>query len=339
MNCPNCNTPLNDGDIFCIACGQKVAQQQAPQNAAPASNGPANNAQPQYTAPNAQAQYTAPNNNIYSDPSSYAVKAEPEQKVSPIDAVKNLFTTVTTNISTFINSNEKLRKIVFKEDGKINVIVPAAAGGVVVVLLVLIIAIASSGGSAKSVAKDYLKGEFENDIYSALDNEVIDNDDIKKLLKEAAKEEDLSEKELYERTAKNIDESDADFTNYKGFAKYVSDTYMEARADYLEDTYGDDYKIKVEVDSPEKCTKSAAEDHRDDLDDIIDNVEDDWGTDVGFDADDAKKFVEVDYTVVIEGSEEKERFRETLVLAKINGDWKVLNRSHYGELVTYIDID
>lgn len=325
MNCPNCNTPLNDGDIFCIACGQKVAQQQAPQNAAPASNGPAYNAQPQYTAPNAQAQYTAPNNNIYSDPSSYAVKAEPEQKVSPIDAVKNLFTTVTTNISTFINSNEKLRKIVFKEDGKINIIVPAAAGGVVVVLLVLIIAIASSGGSAKSVAKDYLKALNEENLYTVIENEVIDHDAIKGLLKDLAKEEDLTEKEMYERIAKEIDESDAAFTNYKGFAKYVSEKAEEEEKDWLEDTYGDDYKIKVEVESPEKCTKSRSEDYRDSLDALIRNIEDSTDVDLGFDADDAKKFVEVDYTVVIEGSEDRDKDRDTLILVKIKGDWKVMD--------------
>lgn len=321
MNCPNCNTPLNDGDIFCIGCGQRVAQQQAPQNA----------------AQNAQQKYSAPNNNIYSDPASYAVKAEPEQKVSPLDTVKNLFTTVTTNISSFINSNEKLRKILLKEDGKINFVVPAAAGGVLVVLFVLIIVIASSGSSPKSVAKDYLKAAYEEDLYTAIENEVVDHDAIKGILKDMAKEEDLKEKELYEKIAKGIDDSDADFKNYKDFAKYVSEVAEEEEKDWLEDTYGDDYKIKVKVESPEKCTKSASEDYRDDLDALIRDIEDFTDVDLGFDADDAKKFVEVDYTVVVEGSEDRAKDRETLILVKIKGDWKVMNYNG-DELFDLVDL-
>lgn len=335
MNCPNCNTPLGENDVFCLNCGQKIVKEEAPQEVpvqAPQSAAPVVNEPDQYAAPNAynnpNPQYSAPN--AYNNPNpQYAPPAAPKTKTDPLEVVKNLFTTVTTNIMNFVNSNEKVRKILFKEDGKINVVVPAAAGGVVVVLLAIII-IASASGSPKSVAKDYLKAAAEGDVYTVLENETIDNDAVKKFLKDLGKQEDLTEKDVYEKIASNVDDSDADFTNYKGLVKYATEKTMEEEKEWLEDVYGDDYKIKIEVESAEKCTKSRSEDYRDELDYMIRDMEEEMDGDLGFDADDAKKFVEVDYTVIIDGSEDRDRERGTLVLAKIKGDWKVFPDSDYG---------
>lgn len=391
MNCPNCNTPLGENDVFCLNCGQKIVKEeapqevpvQAPQEAAPVENqyaapnnvytdpasyaapnnvytDPASYAapnaynapNPQHAAPNAynapNQQYAAPNAynpnpqyaapNAYNNPNvQYAPPAAPKKKTDPLEVVKNLFTTVTTNIMNFVNNNEKVRKILFKEDGKINVVVPAAAGGVVVVLIAIGI-IASASGSPKAVAKDYLKAECEDNLYTVVENEVIDHDVIKDLLKTLADDEGFSEKEMYERFASNIDESDADFNNYKGFAKYISEKAEEEEKEWLADVYGDDYKIKVEVESPEKCTKSRSEDYRDNLEDVISYIERNTDTNLDFDADDAKKFVEVDYTITIEGSEDRDRDRGTLVFVKIKGDWKVLDSS-LESFAGYVDFD
>lgn len=80
--CPLCGASLDDGDLFCTACGAKLAQPEAPQPEAPApapeAQQPADEAQPQ---PEPQPAPEPPQQPVYTPP--YTGAAQPPYTPQP----------------------------------------------------------------------------------------------------------------------------------------------------------------------------------------------------------------------------------------------------------------
>ena len=91
---------------------------------------------------------------------------------------------------------------------------------------------------------------------------------------------------------------------------------IEIIADYLEDECGKGYKVKVEFKDKEKYNK-------DDIEDFVEDLEDDYG--IEYDADDFSKLYEVDVEMVAEGDDDEIDVGDgTLYVAKIDGEWFIV---------------
>lgn len=220
---------------------------------------------------------------------------------------------------------------------KIKKLIPIA--GIAVVVIIALIIISSITGSAKSVAKKYIQAELEGDVYSMVKLEMMDDDACKKILKTAAKRAGLSEKDYYLQACATINENSgedapvADFKNYKGLMKYATEVEQAATEKSYTETYGADYDIEVEIVDTVDVDKTEAAEYRMDLASDLTSLKTLADIDVGFDADDAKKFVKVYYHYTISGPTKTYSTRDDgnkpreLLLVKIKGDWKV----YYGD--------
>ncbi len=288
MNCPKCNAPVGARDTFCLNCGQKLEVAQASPYTNPASYGAA----PVYgAAPAAPAAVAA---------------AMPAKKASPIAGLLK---------------GDKIKKLI-----------PVAAIAVVAVIVISIIS--AIAGSPKAIAKKYIQAELEGDIYTMVKNEMFDDAACKKIVKSGAKRAGLSEKTLYANLCADINEDldegmpAADFKNYKGFMKYMTEVEQTEVKEGLVNEYGDDYKIEIEIVDVEKVDKATAAEYRMELAMGLAELREE-GIKVGFDADNAKQFKRVYYHYTISGSEDTYDTRDDsnrpreLLLVKIKGDWKV----------------
>lgn len=230
---------------------------------------------------------------------------------------------------------------------KIKKLIPVAA--IVVVAVIVISIISAIAGSPKTIAKKYIQAELEGDIYTMVKNEMYDDAACKKIVKSGAKRAGLSEKTLYANACADINEDleegmpAADFKNYKGFMKYVTEVEQIEEEEYLINKYGDDYKIDIEIVDVEKVDKATAAEYRMELAMELAELREE-GIKVGFDADNAKQFKRVYYHYTISGSEDTYDTRDDsnkpreLLLVKIKGDWKVFYGDEGFDYLDYLDL-
>lgn len=288
MNCPKCNAPLGANDTFCLKCGQKIDRPAAPYGA--------------YAAPAAAA--------------PAAAAAAPAKKANPLDKIKG----------------KKLIPII------------AIVAVVIVVAIILFSVLNSPKTAAKNYLEDYLNGNFED----LIKYEVIDAKVEKKAIKDLVKAANTTEEEYYDELCDNINdrepEDEASFSDYDGWKKYQADLNKKSYDEFMEDNYGT-YEIKVEIVDVETISKDmGAMLGAEFIDAEVYDEEDSKRTDIKFDSDNASKYVMVDYHFTIEGTEGDFDSRKrsgdsdsdsvldgledapyTMILAKINGKWKVLD--------------
>lgn len=217
---------------------------------------------------------------------------------------------------------------------KIKKLIPVA--GIAVIAIIVIMIISSIAGGPKATAKKYIEAEIEGDISTMVKAELFDDDACKKIVKNMAKKEGLSEKDFYLNACADINEDldddgiPADFSNYKGFIKYVTEVEKAENEEYLTNKYGSDYKIDIEIVEVEKLDKTEAAEYRMELAYALASLKEETGKSVGFDADDAKQFKRVYYHYTISGSENSYSTSDDtnepreILLVKIKGDWKVM---------------
>ena len=122
--------------------------------------------------------------------------------------------------------------------------------------------------------------------------------------------------------AEGIQENDGKIVVEAYYEDYVDgwedslEERIEIIADYLEDECGKGYKVKVEFKDKEKYNK-------DDIEDFVEDLEDDYG--IEYDADDFSKLYEVDVEMVAEGDDDEIDVGDgTLYVAKIDGEWFIV---------------
>lgn len=125
--------------------------------------------------------------------------------------------------------------------------------------------------------------------------------------------------------AEGLEENDGKIVAEAYFEDYIDDfisddDYIKERseiiADYLEDECGKGYKVKIEYTDKEKYK-------RDDIEDFVEDLEDDYGLE--YDADDFSKLYEVEVEMVAEGDDDEIDVGDgTLYVAKIDGEWFII---------------
>lgn len=163
-------------------------------------------------------------------------------------------------------------------------------GGAAVVAIIVVIAIIAgiAGGAYKKPIKNLAKGFEEGDedlIIAAYSSMFYDAVD-------EASGGYLDAEEMIEEEAK--DEFDA-----------------------IEEECGKDYKVTVEFGDKEKLKK-------DDIEDFVDEMEEDYGFE--FDADEIKALYEVDVEINAEGDDgDYEVLDGTVYVAKVDGEWGIIS--------------
>ena len=168
------------------------------------------------------------------------------------------------------------------------------------------------GGSAKSVAKDYIKASFEGDLkemYSLMPGK------YQKYIEKEVYDDDDQQDTLFENIEKWGDELDVK-VKVKNFSQYYKAYKKISKAENKED-YGKNFKITVKVLETKDMRSSDLE-----------NIQDRYDTDAFEDyinADKIKKGKKVYVSVIIDGSEDNNSYVRTVYVVKYKGQWKVAN--------------
>lgn len=322
MFCPKCGNQLPDGAAFCSQCGNKIAETpvapvaEAP--VAPVVEAPVapveTPAQPAYEAP----VYAAP-----VAPATSAAPAQPPKKkgkgllIAIIAIVAALavaagalyFTGVFddlfgTSQSDKDDKDDKDDKKGDKDgDGDGDDDEKEAA-------------------SAEDVAVDFVKAEVLEDYVSQFDLAVFD---YEAMLKDNVLNNYDSEDEFFEEMS---DEYDENITSWK---KVFSVILKDAK-EYFEDTYGDDYKLKVKATDTEELDE-------DEIEEVIDYLLDECDGYVDEDAlENIKEAMNVTVEVSVSGSRDDDAYTIIVTVVKIDGKWKVADYD-YGYSADYDDED
>lgn len=96
--------------------------------------------------------------------------------------------------------------------------------------------------------------------------------------------------------------------------------FIESEHDFLmaaiESECGEDFKVEIEYGDKEKYSK-------DEIEDFVDDMEDDYGYE--YDADEIKKLYEIEVEMVAEGDDgDFDIIDGTVFVAKVDGDWGIL---------------
>ena len=166
---------------------------------------------------------------------------------------------------------------------------------------------ACGGGKPEEAAEKFAKAMIENDV-KALYGMWCYN--AEKLMKESVEEYAEDEDEMFE------------MFEYVYGAEIESwddlyDAMQESTEEDLIDTYGEDYKIKVEIDDEDKMDEG-------DIDDVKDALEDDYEDYIDEDKlDKVKKGYIYTVIVTIEGEEDEQEFEYEVSVIKYDGEWKI----------------
>lgn len=186
----------------------------------------------------------------------------------------------------------------------IKLIAVIAAAAIVLGLLIALL----GGGSAKSVAKKYVKAEIEGDMKAAyslmvgkmqkyVENEVYDDyeDELFEYMEEACDEEDINVK----------------INNWNQYYK----AYKKLTKAEMNEQYGKGYKVTIEVRDIEDIRNSELEEIQEGYDD--DDLED------YVNPDKIKKGKKVTVKVIIDGKEDTTTEDVVVYVVKYKGKWKV----------------
>ena len=99
------------------------------------------------------------------------------------------------------------------------------------------------------------------------------------------------------------------------FEDSLDNDSFEPLIGFIEEECGEGYKVKVEYKDKEKYKK-------DDIEDFVDEMEDEYGLE--YKADDIKKLYELEVLMTAKGDEELELYEGEIYVGKIDGDWYVL---------------
>lgn len=191
-----------------------------------------------------------------------------------------------------------------KGNGTIKLIAIVAAVAIVLGLFVGLL----GGGSAKSVAKDYIKASIEGDIkaqYGLM---------VGKMQKYVEKElMDDYKDEAFDYMEEQCDEMDIK-ANINNFNQYYKAS-KKLNAAQMKETYGKGYKVKIEVREVEDMRSSELEEIQDTYDNeaLEDYVK----------ANKIKKGKIVTVKVIIDGKKETKTYDRTVYVVKYQGKWKV----------------
>lgn len=180
---------------------------------------------------------------------------------------------------------------------------------VVAIVLGLIVGLLG-GGSAKSVAKDYVKASFEGDLkelYSLTPGK------YQKYIEKEVYDDDDQQDALFENTEKWGDELDVE-VKIKNFNQYYKAHKKISKAENKEE-YGKNYKITVKVLETKDMRSSDLEAIQDryDTDDFEDYIN----------ADKIKKGKKVYVSVIVDGNKDNYSVVRTVYVVKYKGQWKV----------------
>ena len=99
------------------------------------------------------------------------------------------------------------------------------------------------------------------------------------------------------------------------FEDSLDDDSVDYLVGFIEEECGEGYKVKVEYKDKEKYKK-------DDIEDFVDEMEDEYGLE--YKADDIKNLYELEVLMTAKGDEELELFEGEIYVGKIDGDWYIL---------------
>ena len=99
------------------------------------------------------------------------------------------------------------------------------------------------------------------------------------------------------------------------FEDSLDDDSVDYLVGFIEEECGEGYKVKVEYKDTEKYKK-------DDIEDFVDEMEDEYGLE--YKADDIKNLYELEVLMTAKGDEELELFEGEIYVGKIDGDWYIL---------------
>lgn len=190
------------------------------------------------------------------------------------------------------------------KSGLIKLIAIVAAIAIVLGLFISLL----GGGSPKSIAKKYIEASIEGDIkaqYGMM---------VGKMQKYVEKELMSEYKdEAFDYMEEQCDELDIK-ANINNFNQYYKASKKVAAAE-MKETFGKNYKVKIEVREVEDMRSSELEEIQDSYDnDVLEDY---------VNADKIKKGKIVTVKVIIDGKKDTQTYDRTVYVVKYKGKWKV----------------
>lgn len=183
--------------------------------------------------------------------------------------------------------------------------------------------------SAEEAARQHLMATFEGDVGKQYDFEILDNNIRSQAFSDQAEANGISSDEYYQKLSDdlnykfNIPEDERlSVANYNEFIAMTNIMTYTAKKEAYEETYGS-YEIIVEVSDETEMTESDFNRYLPHIVNGIADFERQFSTDTGITEENITKMVRMNFTVTIDGDEKSDSANGEILLAEVNGKWKV----------------